>query len=262
MPLRRWMDGRSGRADVAVVALLALVGLCPVVFGQPCPVQIVSVDSQALTSDFGDYGAILRVVVRNSSPFPMRRIDLGVRAVTNSKKTPKPAVIVGDRVIMPNAAETLEWNATRFNKRNGGNQNLILWPVVIELGDRSRWIGNSAQCAYHFGKGAARSGRAPDLGSAAMPVLQGDAARPQWPTGKKRESIVNVTSDPHGANVDVDGRLIGKTPLTFALMKNSNGTPRDIIVYKEGYTIREIDVNPTGLPITLDVHLFSVAGKR
>jgi hypothetical protein len=75
---------------------------------------------------------------------------------------------------------------------------------------------------------------------------------------KGEASLVTVESEPSGANVDVDYKLLGQTPLSFLLMKTSNGAPRNILVYKDGYAIRDREVKPSGGPILIQEHLISV----
>ena len=61
--------------------------------------------------------------------------------------------------------------------------------------------------------------------------------------------------------MDVDEKLIGGTPLSFVLIRTTNGAPRSILVYKEGYTLAGRDVTPNGKTMTVNEKLTAFANR-
>jgi hypothetical protein len=53
---------------------------------------------------------------------------------------------------------------------------------------------------------------------------------------------MSFTSEPEGATVVMDNRILGKTPFSILIKKHLNGS---VIVQKEGYTPQTINFNTT-----------------
>ena len=242
-----------GQTLIVVAVLL----LCVMAHAQSasCPIEIESSIRHPLTSDMGPYGSALHIAIRNTSPFPILGIELAVQAINPDKNLARPNAIVSYHVLAPNATDMLMWNATRFDKKNGSPQAFDIWPALIQFNDGSKWIGNPTQCVY-------RSSASIKVEENKQPEAQKSEQELQDLIAKGQASLVNVTTDPTGANVDVDGVLTGKTPLTMVLMKNRNGKPRNIMVYKNGFAIKDRDVKPTGGTITVHERLIAVPSVR
>ncbi len=244
---------------MVAIALLALLCLYPLaVHAQTCPVQIDSVTRQPLMSEMGNYGTALRLSFRNTSQFPIRGIEFGIQAVGVDKA--KPEAIISYHVLAPNEGDVLLWNSTRFDRKNGSNRDFMVFPAQIQLGDGSRLMVDTSQCKWRS------DGAVPPASASAVNKTeanqQADMEQLQGLIDKGLASLVTVTSEPSGANVDVDYTLLGKTPLTFVLMKTQNGSPRNIMLYKNGYTFRERDVKPTGQPVTIHEKLLPLSISR
>jgi hypothetical protein len=236
--------------------LLVLAGCGMVADAQVCPVEIESVTRQALTSDMGNYGTALRISFRNSSKFTIRGIEFGIQVDSTENIKAKPEAIISYHPLLPDAVDSLVWNSTRFNKKNHASQNLVLWPALVELADGSRWVGKSTQCSYR------PDSQAKTATPAAAESLQYTPKQIQDLIDNRQASLVNVTSDPPGASIDVDMKLIGKTPMSFVLIKNQNGASRNVMVYMNGYTLRERDVAPNGGAITINEQLVPLTNAR
>jgi hypothetical protein len=202
----------------------------------------------------GVYGSVLRITYRNTSAFPIRGIEFGIEALDTERNNLRPNAIINYHPLASNAGQVLIWNSTRFDKKNGANHDFIVWPVLIQLGHRLRWVGAFSQCSY-------RSNMNGSANAAVSPASQ-NMQQLQALIAEGEASLVSVTSDPSLANVDVDGVLLGKTPLSFVLKKTTNGAPRNIMVYKDGFTIRDRDVTPSGRTITIHEHLISIPNAR
>jgi hypothetical protein len=68
-----------------------------------------------------------------------------------------------------------------------------------------------------------------------------------------KASLCTVRSYPEGASVDVDGKLLGKTPLSFVLLKGTD--PRELYLYLTGYKIASRAVQPNGTTLAISVTL-------
>ena len=238
-----------------LVAFLASVPSA-VCGAQVCPIKIEGVSQQTLNSEMGTYGYAIKLTYRNVSPFPVRGIEFGIQAVSTSNSVSKPNTIIADHELAPNAVDSLLWNATRFDKQNEKKPIYIIWPAVIVMEDRSKFGGSAAQCGFRVGQGEQVRSDAP-MATNSTPAASPDNSTKQLEelVNSGKASLVHVTSDPPGANVDVDEKLIGKTPLSFVLMGTASGAPRSILVYKEGYTLAGRDVTPNGTTFTFDEKL-------
>jgi hypothetical protein len=219
-----------------------------------CPIDIDSVIRQQLSSDMGQYGSALQITIHNTSPFPILGVELAIQS-TNQEKNTRPYAIVSYHVLASNATDTLMWNSTRFDKKNGTPQAFIVWPALIQFNDGSKWIGNSTQCNYM-----------PSVATRVEETINSETQTSEQELqnmiAKGQASLVNVTSEPTGANVDVDGVLLGKTPLAMVLMKGHNGKARNVMVYKDGFTIRDRDVRPSGGTMTIHERLYALPTVR
>jgi len=243
------------------LAALALVHSA-VCSAQVCPIKIEGVSQQALNSQMGTYGYAIKLTYRNVGPFPVRGIEFGIQALSANDSVSKPSTIIANHALAPYAVDSLLWNATHFDKQNEKKPIYIIWPAVIVLADGSKFGSSAVACGFRTDQGEQVGN---DVAVAANPT---PAANPDNSTKQLddliksgKASLVNVTSDPPGANVDVDERLIGKTPLSFVLMRTTNGTPRSILVYKEGYTIAGHDVTPNGATLTFNERLSALATR-
>lgn len=254
------VKSQSRPAMVAFLAALAFVypGPCR---AQVCPVEIENVSPQAPGSGTGAAN-VLRITYRNTSRFPVRGVEFGVQAVDWNSGAGRSGKFFAFLLLEPNAAGAALWNAARFGRKNALGPSLVFWPAIVTMGDGSRWSGSAAQCGYSTDNGG---GSVADRRSAgAATATAAPAPNPAYAEGEREEfirsgkaSIVSVTSDPPGANIDVDGKLIGKTPLSFVLLATANGSTRNIMVYKDGYTLAGRDVTPNGAPITLNEMLMA-----
>lgn len=263
MLLGRYQSNSIRPGLQAVTMILLVLASCGMTaHAQSCPVEIKSATRQALTSSMGSYGAALQISFRNSSKFSIRSIEFGIEAVSAENPKAKPEAIISYHSLLPDAADSLLWNSTRFDKQNHGSKDFVIWPALLELADGSKWIGKSSECYYS--SDGARSAGPVSAGEKGTTKAQSEDSmkRLQDLIDNRQASLVNVTSDPPGAAVDVDMKLIGKTPLRFVLLKNPNGAARNVMVYLDGYTLRERDVTPDGETITMNERLIPLTNAR
>ncbi len=102
-----WMVGAVRPIRFVLLALSMLTGFYPLVYGQSCPVQIDSVTRQALTSDMGVYGSVLRITYRNTSAFPIRGIEFGIEALDTERNNLRPNAIINYHPLASNAGQVL-----------------------------------------------------------------------------------------------------------------------------------------------------------
>lgn len=238
--------------------LLAALGVVhsAVCLAQVCPIEIEGVKQQSLTSEMGSYGTAIEVTYRNVSRFPVRGIEFGVQALSTDNSVSKPSIIIENHELAPNAVDSLLWNSTRFDKQNAKRPIYSIWPAVVVMHDGSRFGGSAASCGFRTDQGEQGGKVAAVAAKPALASNQSNSTRQMEDLiNSGKASLVNVTSNPPGANVDVDEKLIGKTPLSFVLMGTSNGSPRSILVYKEGYTLAGHDLTPNGTTFTLNEKL-------
>lgn len=244
--------------------LLATLGVVhsAVCRAQVCPIEIEGLKQQSLTSEMGSYGTAIKVTYRNASPFPVRGIEFGVQALSTDNSVSKPSVIIANHELAPNVVASLLWNSTRYDKQNAKSPIYIVWPAIVVMHDGSRFGGSAASCGFRTDQGE-QTGKATAVASKpALASNQSNSTREMEDLiNSGKASLVNVTSDPPGANVDVDEKLIGKTPLSFVLMGTSNGSPRSILVYKEGYTLAGRDLTPNGTTFTLSEKLTALTAR-
>ena len=243
--------------------LAALVSLYPAVCrAQACPIEIEGASQQDLNSEMGAYGTALKMTYRNASPFPVHGIEFGIQAIGANNSVSRPGRIIANHQLAPNGVDSLLWNATRFDKQNAAKTIYIVWAALVFMEDGSKLGNSAAQCGYRTDQGKQSGAHATSSGVTTAASDQGNSAQ-QFKNliDNGTASLVNVTSDPSGANVDVDEKLIGRTPLSFVLMRASNGAPRSILVYKLGYTLAGRDVLPNGKTINLNEKLTALTNR-
>jgi hypothetical protein len=250
-PFEKLTPSKQGAAMLLAALALVHSAVCR---AQVCPIEIEGVSQQALNSEMGTYGYAIKMIYRNVSPFPVRGIEFGIQALSTNNNVSKPSTIIANHELAPNAVDSLLWNATRFDKQNAKKPNYIIWPAVIVMADGSKFGGSAALCGFRTERGEQVGN---DAAVAANPIpAPGNSSRQlEDLLNSGKASLVHVTSDPPGANVDMDEKLIGKTPLSFVLMGTTNGAPRSILVYKKGYTIAGRDVTPNGATFTFNEKL-------
>jgi PEGA domain len=248
---------------IAAIFLAALASAhSTVCSAQACPIEIEGVSQQAIKSEMGTFGTAMKVTYRNVSTFPVRGIEFGIQALSTDNGVSRPSSIMANHELAPNAVDSLLWNATRFDKQNTSKPIYIIWPATVVMGDGSKLGGSAKKCGYRTEQ-SDRTGKA-----AVASVEPTPASNPSNSTRQLEDlvnsgkaSLVNAASDPPGASLDVDEKLIGKTPLSFVLIGTHNGAPRSILIYKEGYSLSGHDVTPNGKTITLNEKLTALTNR-
>jgi PEGA domain len=246
----------------ATTILLVLAGFGMAAHAQSCPIEIESVTRQTLTSGMGNYGTALQISFRNISKFPVRSIEFGIEVVSAENPKAKPEAIISYHPLLPDTADALVWNSTHFDKENHGSKNFVVWPAVLGMADGSKWVGKSSECYYSSDAAGKDRPVATEQKSATRAPSEDTMKRLQSLIDNKQASVVDVTSDPPGAAVDVDMKLIGKTPLRFVLIKNPNGASRNVMIYMNGYALKERDVTPNGETITMNERLIPLTNAH
>ena len=71
---------------------------------------------------------------------------------------------------------------------------------------------------------------------------------------ERKASIVTVVSTPAGANVALDGRLLGQSPLVFVMVKKDQ--PRSLTLSMLGYVPMEYTLAPNGSYLPIEAKMF------
>jgi len=244
--------------------LLAALGSVDSLVGraQVCPIEVEGVSRQAINSELGASGAAIKVTYRNASRFSVRSIEFEVQALSTNDGVSRPGKIIANRELGPNEVDSLLWNSTRFDKQNASKPVDIIWPALVVMEDGSKFSTSASQCGYRTAQGEQPS-KLTAPSAVTTPAADSSNSKRQLEDliNSGEASLVNVTSDPAGANVDVDEKLIGKTPLSFVLTRTTNGAPRSILVYKAGYTLTGRDVIPNGKTMTFVEKLTALTSR-
>jgi len=236
---------------IATLFALPLVGN-----GQSsCPVRILSVNPRATSSLPSTRNATaLRVEYHNASQFGIRGITFGM-STGGLQKTKELTV---QSPLVAGASDGAQWSG--YTWLNTGTATIKVWPKIIVFSDGSKWTpsGSKQQCSFstadadrvQLGIGGGRdtipiASKAPAGGMTAeqkMALIQ-----------EGKASLISVRTYPDGANVDVDGKFIGNTPLTFVMTKNSEA--RSLLITLNGYKMYSRSITPDGTTIPVVVTL-------
>jgi hypothetical protein len=255
---------------IKIAGFILAAALPAVVWGQsPCPIQITSVDPHAVSA-IG--GSALRVVYRNESPTPVSAVSFQVRfgergrAITLTEHQPLAA----------SKSDSAQWNETAWLTPAAvmgiRADQITVWPATVAFADGSVWRG-TPECAFRSNEaesvplGISSKDSIPVGATAENTAQSGHIDQPiatsytQPMTAEQKMALIDagkaslctVRSYPEGANVDVDGKLLGQTPLSFVLLKGT--APRELYLYKTGYKIASRAVLPNGSALAISVTL-------
>lgn len=251
------------RRGFEILAVLMASGSCLVQAQGSCPVSVVAVYSpKAATSELPTANGAFQVKYRNTSEYPIETVVFRAEFRPSWPYANRSLDLIARRPLAAGAANTEEWNIGRSGL--GGSQPLevLLKPKIVVFGDGSTW---SAELVDQCGFDGPVANSAPE----AQPVIHhgtsdadtGVIVESQATLSRSGEDIIaagkgslcRLTSTPAGATIDVDGRVIGTTPLRFILLARPR--PRDLFVYEAGYDLFHEGISPDGHPITIDVLL-------
>ncbi len=244
-----------------IAGLVIATSLPALVSGQSsCPIQITSVDPHAVSA-MG--GAALRVDYRNTSPSPIGAIAFAVRFGQHGR----PITLTEHQALDVNRTNFAQWNETAWLSPAAVSaitaDQITVWPQTVAFGDGTVWNGG-AQCAYRSNEvetvpigpggkdsipvaGAVKASSEPaseDPQNSSSTGLPRTAEEKRALISAGKASLCTIRSYPAGAKVDVDGRMMGVTPLTVVLLQRES--PRDIYVFQTGYKLVHRTVQPNG----------------
>ncbi len=262
----------SASTKTLIAGFIFATSLPALIWGQtPCPIQITSVDPHA-ASAMG--GSALRVDYRNAASNPVSTISFQVhfgqrgRAITLTEHQP----------LAVNQSDSGQWNETAWLTPAAvigiHADQIVVWPGTVVFADGRVWKGGP-ECAYRSNEaesvpvgfpakdsipvgGAAQNSTKTQPGqnqqqSASTSTLQKTAEQKMELINAGKASLCTVRSYPEGANVDIDGKLLGQTPLSIVLLKGD--TPRDVYIYQTGYKLVHRAVRPNGSTLAISVTL-------
>ena len=231
-----------------------------------CPLEITAVDA-AVPSAIGT-GTSLRISYRNTTDVRIAvsvfqvRFGIGSRLVTFTEHQP----------LDPKSSDSAQWGAAAWSSlvtaRAVRNIQVEVWPAAVAYSDGTRWTGNG-QCQFHAGQAEMampESDPGDNAKKAASSTLSGEATGDARTAQSKlalvkagKASLCNINSNPTGAYVGVDGRLVGVTPLSVVVLKKD--TPREVYVYMEGRRLARRLVDPNGQACQISVTLEPLNGE-
>ena len=244
-----------------------------VVYGQsPCQIQITSVDPQA-ESALG--GSALRVDFRNASSTPVSAISFQVLFGQRGG----PVTLTEHQPLGANKAGSAQWNEagwlTPAVVRGIRADQITVWPGTVAFEDGTVWKG-SLDCAFRSSDAERVPIGIPTKNSIPVTAVVEKRARGLASTDQHSSSdtsgslpktaeqkmalikvgeasLCRIRTYPEGANVDVDGKLLGHTPLSIVLLKGVNA--RDVFLYMTGYKVAHRAVQPNGSTLAITVTL-------
>jgi hypothetical protein len=200
-------------------------------------------------------GTALNLTYQNTSAFAISRIVFNARFGMSRA----PTVLTERNPLDAGKTGEDQWSDTRVLSVLHIANSVTVWPQEVMFADGTYWVDDgTGQCPYRS-KGAEKPLVSVDsdesVANPSAPVRRPSGATNLSANQKLsliqegKASLCTISTYPSDASITIDGKSVGRSPLTLVLLKAS--APRDIYITLPGYEIfyRAIDPNGAAVPI-------------
>ncbi len=254
---------------------------------QSCPIVISKVNPRAYPFTAGMLSGIdkdpwdkyLQVEYTNKADKTSVAIKFGVYFMGAMREAKQSVYSYSsDETAKPGQTKKPYWSDGVYYHEYGMNLQAMVWVEKVRFADGTYWTDDGTQSCgnvrFEDQKTYApnpTSGISQQSNPEASPVVKrrpggenpSASSAPNMLSSQQQLEMVSsgqgsrtvVTSTPSGADLLIDGKKVGVTPMVFILLRKPNDAERTIEVTMPGYKPYQVKLKPNGTSITLPVSL-------